>query len=131
LASDLHDLFRGALGPGVHRVVFPAYDVAAAALGHGWVPVVVDLEGVTGKDDLLDRFAAAGRFPDWFGSNWDALTDVLRDLSWLGPADGYVVVLEGWGDVDPGDAGVVEQVLSTVASDWAARGTPFVAVSEG
>ncbi|WP_406396075.1 barstar family protein [Streptomyces sp. NBC_00887] len=31
--------------------------------------------------------------PDYFGWNWDALSDCLRDLNWL-PADHYVLIIE-------------------------------------
>jgi len=45
--------------------------------------VRIDLAGCTDKATLLARFAAALHFPDWFGHNWDALSDCLTDLSWL------------------------------------------------
>lgn len=40
--------------------------------------------GIRGKADILTAIAKAGQFPDYFGSNWDALLDCLRDLSWIG-----------------------------------------------
>lgn len=134
--ADLHDLFRGALGPGLHRLErpMPTEDLVEAVAGHGWVPVVVDLEGVADKSGLLARFREAGRFPDWSSANWDALEDVLGDLSWLGPAEGWLVVLDGWDGFagrDPLDAEMVEAILGDTASAWADRGTPFVAVVSG
>ena len=47
-----------------------------AWLGH-------DVRLVSGGDDkagVLDAFAAGLALPDWFGHNWDALLDALRDL---------------------------------------------------
>jgi hypothetical protein len=135
--ADLHDLFRGALGPGLHRLEppIPTEELAETVAGHGWVVVPVDLVGVSDKAGLLTRFGEAGRFPDWFSPNWDALDDVLGDLSWLGPADGYLVALDGWDGFarrDRADADLVEAILTDAASAWADRGTPFVAVvSEG
>ncbi len=131
--ADLHDLFRGALGPGLHRLEppLPADDLVEAVAGHGWVPVVVDLTGVADKATLLARFGEAGRFPGWVAPNWDALDDALGDLSWLGPAEGWLVVLSGW---DPfvtraaRDAELVEAILGDASTVWADRGTPFVAV---
>lgn len=33
-----------------------------------------------GKDAILDAFADALELPDWFGDNWDALVDALREV---------------------------------------------------
>ena len=126
---DLHDLFRGRVGPGLHRVDDPAPDdLAEMAAGHGWVPVVVELTDVTDKAGLLAAVAAAGQFPEYTGRNWDALQDNLGDLSWLGPADGYLVVLTGWAAFlaeAPMDAAVVESILASATAEWSARGTPI------
>jgi hypothetical protein len=43
------------------------------------------------KAELLSSLAEALAFPPWAGHNWDALVDLLADLSWL-PA-GQVVLL--------------------------------------
>lgn len=32
---------------------------------------------------FFDELAAALQFPVWFGANWDALLDVVRDRGWL------------------------------------------------
>ncbi len=34
---------------------------------------------LTERDDLMDMLSEALGLPDWFGRNWDALRDVLRD----------------------------------------------------
>ncbi len=36
--------------------------------------------GVDDKGFMLDFYARAFQFPDWFGHNWDALLDCLRDV---------------------------------------------------
>jgi RNAse (barnase) inhibitor barstar len=77
------------------------------------------------KEGLLREIAAALRFPDWFGRNWDALEDCLTDLSWL-PADGYVLVFEQAKPDD--DFGVLVDVLRSSAEHWAGRGRPFFAL---
>jgi len=126
---DLHEVFRGTVGPGLHRVDGLApEDLAEMAAGHGWVPVVVELAAVTDKAGLLAAFADAGQFPEYTGRNWDALQDNLGDLSWLDPADGYLVVLAGWAAFTaaaPGDAAVIESILASATAEWSARGTPF------
>lgn len=35
------------------------------------------------KADLLSALAKSLHLPDYFGENWDALEECLRDLSWL------------------------------------------------
>ena len=42
-----------------------------------------DVRVVSGGDDkagVLEAFATGLDLPDWFGHNWDALLDALRDL---------------------------------------------------
>ena len=39
--------------------------------------------GITTKEELLRELAKELRFPDYFGENWDALWECIRDLSWL------------------------------------------------
>lgn len=46
--------------------------------------------GLQEKADLLAKFAREGRFPSYFGRNWDALLDCLGDLSWI--AETVVIV---------------------------------------
>ncbi|QNP73858.1 barstar family protein [Streptomyces roseirectus] len=53
--------------------------------------IVIDLDGVTDRPGLMDRFADGLNLPDWFGRNWDALADVLRDVP-----EGRRVVVRDW-----------------------------------
>lgn len=46
------------------------------------------------KDSLLDRLARGLEFPAHFGRNWDALSDCMTDLGWLG-AGRVLIVHEG------------------------------------
>jgi hypothetical protein len=39
--------------------------------------------GLQNKSDLLSHYVGAGHFPAYFGNNWDALNDCLRDFSWI------------------------------------------------
>ncbi|MES2563028.1 MAG: barstar family protein [Pseudomonadota bacterium] len=66
----------------------------------------IDLDSVRTKHDLLNTFAAACGFSETFGHNWDALADVLQDLSWEGAA-GYVLHLRH-----------ADRALASLAADW-------------
>ncbi|UED87269.1 barstar family protein [Streptomyces profundus] len=45
------------------------------------------------RDGVFARFQEELRLPDYFGWNWDALIDCLRDLRWLG-AERCLLVVE-------------------------------------
>ena len=48
-----------------------------------------------GKRKLLGVLSRGLRFPHYFGHNWDALEECLRDLAWLESAPRVVIVHEG------------------------------------
>lgn len=121
----------GSVASGVYPLDDPVStdDLVEWAASRGWVVLVADATG--GKPSVLDGLAATGRFPAWFGHNWDALSDCLVDLSWL-PADGYLVLVEGWStlsDATPADAATLRAVLAHASAEWSDRGTPFVALT--
>ena len=61
----------------------------------GIVRFDLDGEPLRTRDDLLRGIAAAMQFPEYFGMNWDAVIDCLRDLADRQPAEGYVLFLHG------------------------------------
>ena len=85
---------------------------------------------------LLDEFARALEFPDYFGHNWDALEECLTDLEWL-PAKGYIVLITDAAHVLSHDDSEYEtflEILRDAGEAWGRqRATPFhvlFAVSE-
>ena len=95
----------------------------------------IDLGGCDNKAELLARFARALHFPDYFGHNWDALSDCLRDLR-VADTRGLVLLLEGSQRLRreaPADFKTAMEVLQAVSSDWGERRSAlwsFIAVSE-
>jgi len=112
-------VYRAAAGP--RRAPAPA---------GGLDLVSISLAGVASKDALLERFAAALAFPDWFGGNWDALEDCLGDLSWR--ADGpRVLVIDGFEALQAAardDFRVLLDLLADVADHWSAQGCVFCVI---
>lgn len=101
--------------------------VLSAATRLGFRAWTVRLEGVRGADALHDVLARTLEFPDWYGANWDAALDCLRDLSWT-PAPGYVLVVRGLADLQaasPDDAATFVSVLDDASAAWSAEGRPF------
>ena len=85
----------------------------------------LDVVEIDARQNLFDSMARALGFPDWFGRNWDALEDVLGDLSWR-KSDGSVLVFRGYPAGE--ELGILLDVLRTSAEYWAGRGRPFFAV---
>jgi hypothetical protein len=79
------------------------------------------------KSTLLKALGDVFQFPDRFGNNWDALNDMLCDLSWL-PARRYVLFLENasplWRE-NILDAGVLVDIWLAAAEWWSRRGVSF------
>ena len=101
--------------------------LSVAARDAGLVVRRVDLADVGDKATLLLRVASALDFPNSVGRNWDALSDSLRDLSWV-PGDGYALLFEHAGalrDTNELDFETLLDILDHAAGDWAERGLPF------
>ncbi|MEU4777265.1 barstar family protein [Micromonospora sp. NPDC023633] len=98
--------------------------------------VVARLDGtkMTDADHAFYEFSDALLFPGYFGWNWDALSDCLRDLNWL-PADGYLIVVENAPRLlssSAEDQRTMFRILSRAVHHWAnplgrpdGRGVPF------
>jgi hypothetical protein len=88
--------------------------------------LTIDVRMVREREDLFDLLQSAFRFP-YFGRNWDALDDVLRDLSWI-EARGFVLIVDGaetlWARL-PLMAGALVESWLLSADYWAARDIPF------
>ena len=87
----------------------------------------IDLRGCTGKAMLMLRLASALDAPSGSGRNWDALSDQLRDLSWL-PAGGYALLFDAARDLRDADETSFDtllEILDEATTDWAGRGVPF------
>lgn len=80
---------------GGFRTAAPAADVLRLAADAGWRTARLDTSGIEDKAALMDRVARDLDLPAWFGRNWDALADALRDLdatpgtllAWTGSED--------------------------------------------
>jgi Barstar (barnase inhibitor) len=74
---------------------------------------------------LFDEFAAALQFPDYFGENWNAFDECLRDLEWL-PAGAVALLITAGQHVlereSPDERHKFWQVLDQDAREWAEPG---------
>lgn len=87
----------------------------------------IDLAGCEDDEALFQRMASHLRFPAWFGYNWDALQDCLRDLSWL-PEGGHALVFEHlvqFRDADEDGFDTLLDILDTVAEEAEVHDQPW------
>ncbi|MEN9441565.1 MAG: hypothetical protein RLZ33_1642 [Bacteroidota bacterium] len=47
----------------------------------------IDCKGINSKLDLMKAFDKAFDFPPYFGENWDALWDCMRDMYWINDSE--------------------------------------------
>lgn len=87
----------------------------------------IDAGNVDNKEELLDSLADAMEFPGYFGRNWDALSECLRDLSWQ-PQPQYIIAITNarhlWTTCYE-VAGTLVEVWQAAAESWGRTGTPF------
>lgn len=130
-AQELRMLLADAQQGGAYFVdVRDREAIEEAAIELGFAVAPIDFAGCNDKAEVLDRFAQALRFPEWFGENWDALADCLGDLSWW-PADGYLLLLDhagAWRAADGDAFAMLLDVLNEAAGHWSARRVPFWAL---
>lgn len=125
---DLAGMLADAMANGVYYVDAGGRErLADAARALEFEVFGIDLAGCSDRDAVMSRLTAALDLPDWFGGNWDALSDCLNDLSWR-PADGYVLLLEHAHDWQVRDEAGFEtflEIASDAAEAWSRHGVPF------
>lgn len=81
----------------------------------------IDCSSINSEEDLFDRFAETLNFPDYFGKNWNALWDMLTDLSWL-PEKNRVIILDNISHIgrqEPYMVNLMFEYLRDAAVYWA------------
>lgn len=102
--------------------------MAMAARDAGLLARDIDLRGCMTKATLLLRLSNALDTPAGSGRNWDALSDQLRDLTWLPAQAGYALLFDDASDLRDADETSFDtllDILQEAATDWARREVPF------
>jgi hypothetical protein len=124
LAQRLRDINEA----GVFGLNCQLHKLHAVAAEAGMPLLEADLSAVGSKGEFLAALAQAIQAPEWFGNNWDALTDALGDLSWLGAMPGYVLLLRNGGNtlgLSAEEHATVMDIFSKTAAFWKVQGKPF------
>ena len=73
------------------------------------------------KSDLMQTLRDQLRLPDYFGSNWDALSDCLRDFSWVESGE-VILVHRDLPELPRGDLVHYLSVLAEAIESWRSTG---------
>ncbi|MGA2263605.1 MAG: barstar family protein [Acidobacteriota bacterium] len=114
---------------GLHICMKPleASDVESWAKTRGYEFFHIVGSGVDSEEGFLRAAAEALRFPHYYGANWDAFEECLRDLEWV-PAPGYVILVDNLELLRfsaPAELEAVLPIFADVAAYWETQGTFF------
>ncbi|MEU7513799.1 barstar family protein [Streptomyces sp. NPDC042898] len=76
---------------------------------------VARLNGADMADEMstFQQFSELLKFPDYFGWNWNAFYDCLRDLQWLS-SDHHVLIIESAESALPEDSGARDEFFRSL-----------------
>ena len=136
MSQELQNLLSGARPAGLYRLTSRAgsASIASQAEQRGWRFFRLDGRQIASKSDFLQACAEALGFPSYFGHNWDALEDSLRDLSWAPSEHGYLLLIDDAGHfaaAAPGDFHVALEIMRTAIDYWRSTPTPMAVLLRG
>jgi RNAse (barnase) inhibitor barstar len=76
-------------------------------------------KGIATVDELFKSLSYILWFPSYFGLNWDALFDCLRDFEWM-PCRKVILVHEGLPQISNADLKIYLETLRDSILDWEA-----------
>ena len=88
--------------------------------------IVLDGCDMKTKEELMSNMKEAFSIPDYFGMNWDALDEVLTDLSWLEDIESIDICFTNYDQVlssaIENDRIVFKEILDSTTHYWEKEG---------
>jgi RNAse (barnase) inhibitor barstar len=81
------------------------------------VDFVVHLSGINSKEGLFKQLSDKLEMPEYFGYNWDALSDCLRDFHWI-EQQKIILVHDDFLLLNEHELSTYLQVLFEAVQDW-------------
>jgi RNAse (barnase) inhibitor barstar len=115
--------------PGLYRLKWDVQVDALAGLAReqDWRFFYIDGKTIHNKTDFFRVCAISLRFPDYFGQNWDAFEDCLRDLEETS-ANQYVLLFDQpdqFAQENPEEWAIALNIFDEVVEFWQATDTPM------
>jgi RNAse (barnase) inhibitor barstar len=79
--------------------------------------VVFISKDVKSEDELFEELYKKLNFPDYFGFNWNAVYDCLRDFHWI-QNKGIVLIHTEIPQIEENDLKVYLEILKDAVQDW-------------
>ncbi|MCC7163466.1 MAG: barstar family protein [Anaerolineae bacterium] len=133
--SKLQRALRGTQPPGIYHFASGASVkfLKTEANRAGFNLYYLDGSKIRDKKSFLEKIAAAMSFPAYFGKNWDALNDMLADMSWAQP--GGLIILwqspERFRRDAPEDWEVALELFRTAVEFWSGANVPYYVLLRG
>ena len=116
-------------------VELPIRNLSRLAQENGFQFFYLDGHTIQTSADFFRQAQHVMKFPDYFGKNWAAASDCMRDLSfWWTPDKGYLLLyghFENFASNDSEDFHICIEVLNDVVEFWRDTDTPFYALLSG
>jgi hypothetical protein len=127
--TPLRLLNTPAAPPGVYRLISRARPapILATITDLGWYAGYIDGRFVNDKQTFLQTAGQALAFPDYYGQNWDAFDEMIRDLSWIG-ATGYCLLVDQvhhFASENPEAWETALSIFESASTEWRRQGIPF------
>jgi len=115
--------------PGIYRLSSraKAENILAPLAPVEWRGFHLDGRHIETKPEFLRAAAASMDFPTYFGQNWDAFEECIRDLSWA-PARGYVLLYDHvapFAANQPDEWKIALAILKDALVQWRKLDKPF------
>jgi hypothetical protein len=134
--NRLHDILNDKVTPGAYRFssVAASQRVRREVEKAGFAFAYLDGRAFADKAGFLKVAAQELKFPASYGQNWDAFEEAIRDLSWLRPTKGFVLLMDEvsrFAKTNPADWAIAKDILQNAAKEWRERGTPMFVLLRG
>ena len=128
MSSERYKQLPGSGHSGVYLVPTDLDALRAAVTEAKLAWIELDAASARDKQRFLAACAKSLGFPEWFGANWDALADCLKDFS-CRRAPGYLILWRGAAALAaaaPDELATALEIFRDAASYWKTRGGTFI-----
>ena len=101
-------------------------EVSTEKISHKLIFLVAS--SLSSEEGLFKALSESFNFPGYFGNNWDALDECLRDLEWLPSEDGWVLIMKGSKQLWENHTVMAGKFISSwllSAEEWSKEQKPF------